>query len=55
MLIRKLYFKIKRFFFKRTTGLNPEDVRRLVYVQKYLDKRSTENTKTYNDFLKEIL
>lgn len=33
-MFRKLNFKTKRFFFKRLTGLNPEDIRKLVYVQK---------------------
>lgn len=45
--MRKLYLKIKRIFFKRITGLNPEDFRKLVYVQKYLDKVSREANEYY--------
>ena len=51
--MRKLLLKIKRFFFKRITGLNPEDVKRLVYVQKYLDEHNRENIKRYNEYIKE--
>lgn len=51
--MRKLYFKIKRFLFKFITGLNPEDVRKLTYVQKYLDCHNRNKMKSYNDYLKE--
>lgn len=50
-MFRKLYFKIKRFFFKNLTGLNPEDIRKLVYVQKYLDKVSREANEHYLSYL----
>lgn len=50
-MFRKLYFKTKRFFFKRLTGLNPEDIRKLVYVQKYLDNVSREANERYKSYL----
>ena len=53
MFITKLFFKIKRFLFKRLTGLNPEEVRKLVYVQKYLEHNNRSKIKSYNEYLKE--
>lgn len=51
-MLRKFFLKIKRKIFYKRFGFYPEDVRKLVYVQKYLDKREREN-KSYNDYLKE--
>lgn len=51
MLLRNLFLKLKRIVFKRLTGLNPEDVKRLVYVQKYLD-RHERKIKSYADYVK---
>lgn len=51
-LLRKLYLKIKRKLFYRSFGFYPEDIKKLVYVQKYLEKSKCQN-KTYNDYIKE--
>lgn len=51
--MRKLFLKIKRFIFKRSFGFNPEDIRRMHYLQMYLDKRSREADKRYNSYLRD--
>ena len=51
-MFRKLYFKIQRYFFYKHFGFYPEDVKRLVYVQKYLDNFERKD-KSYNETVKE--
>lgn len=51
-MFRKFYFKFKRFLFKRVTGITPEDIRKMRYLQKYLDKRLREANEQYNSYLR---
>lgn len=53
-VIRNLFLKIKRFFFYKSYGFYPEDIKRLTYVQKYLEKRDRMyKNKSYNELIKE--
>ena len=51
MFLRKIYLKIKRHFFYKSFGFYPEDIKKLVYVQKYLDKFERKN-ENYNESIK---
>ena len=37
MLFRKIYYFIKRKFFNRLTGINPEEFRKMVECQKFFE------------------
>lgn len=51
MFLRKLFLKIKRWFYN-STCFYPEDFKKLVYVQKYLE-HSKSNYKSYNDYIRD--
>lgn len=50
-MFRKIYFKFRRFLFKRVTGVTPEEIRKMRYLKKYLDKRLEEANEQYNSYL----
>lgn len=51
-LFRRIFLKIERKIFYYRFGFYPEDIKKLIYVQKYLEKNGRKN-KSYNDYLKE--
>lgn len=51
-MLKKLILRLKRYFFYKSYGFYPEDLKKLIYVQKYLDKFHRKD-KTYNEYIKE--
>lgn len=51
MFLRKIFLRFKRRLFYKRFGFCPEDMKRLIYIQKYLDKIHRKDKK-YNEYIK---
>lgn len=51
MFLRKLFLRIKRRLFYKRFCFYPEEMKRLIYIQKYLDKIHRKD-KNYNEYIK---